>query len=140
MTVRYKLAVADDHALVRRGIIETLEEEADFVVVGEAADAAGAMGIARDLAPDLIFLDVNMPGGGIEAAIAIHAAMPAIVIAMFSFRLDLAIVKAALDAGASGYIVKGISGSELNDVARRLLAGEAYIDPEVSRRLALEQA
>lgn len=136
MSTKYKIAIVDDHALVRRGIAETLGDEPDFEVVGEGACARDAIAVAHEKQPDLIFLDVNMPGGGIEAASRIHAGHPGMKIAMFSFRQDLAIVKAAMAAGATGYVVKGISGPALVAVARRMLAGELCIDPELSKRLA----
>ena len=136
MSTRYKIAVVDDHALVRRGICETLEDEPDFNVVGEGACADDGVRITRETTPDLIFLDVNMPGGGIEAAGRVRAVAPAVKIAMFSFRQDLEIVKAAMAAGATGYVVKGISGPALVAVARRMLAGELCIDPELTKRLA----
>lgn len=136
---KFRLVVVDDHALVRQGIIETLEDDPDFEVVGQGASADDAVRVVNETKPDLIFLDVNMPGGGVAAASQIHAQNPDVLITMFSFRQDLAIVRACLAAGASGYIVKGITGCELNAVARRLLAGERWIEPELARRLALEK-
>lgn len=139
MTVRFRLAVVDDHALVRRGVVESLTDEAAFDVVGEGADATQALELARVHSPHLIYLDVNMPGGGgIAAATQIQLHAPQVKIAMFSFRQDLAIVRASLAAGARGYIVKGISGSEFVAITHRILAGETVIDPEIQRRLAVD--
>ena len=136
---KVRLVVVDDHALVRQGIIETLEDDPDFEVVGQGASAEDAVRVVNETKPDLIFLDVNMPGGGVAAASQIHTQNPDVLITMFSFRQDLAIVRACLAAGASGYIVKGITGCELIAVVRRLLAGEQWIEPELARRLALEK-
>ena len=136
--VKFKLAVVDDHPLVRQGLVENLHDDPLFEVVGQGGTADEGVDIARNLQPDLIFLDVNMPGGGVEAAARIHAEWPRTKIAMFSFRQDLAIVRASLAAGATGYVVKGISGPALNKAAHRLLAGETVIDAEVAKRLALD--
>ena len=138
MTAKYQLIVVDDHPLVRRGIVESLSEDEAFHIIGEGENADDAVDLAITLQPHLIFLDVNMPGGGgVAAATRIHADMPAIKIAMFSFRQDLVIVRASLTAGASGYIVKGVSGTELVAIAHRILAGETVICPEIARRLAV---
>lgn len=136
MIARYQLVVVDDHPLVRRGIVESLSEDAAFHIVGEGASADDAVDLTRALRPHLIFLDVNMPGGGVAAADRIHADVPSTKIAMFSFRQDLAIVRASLNAGASGYIVKGVSGTELIAVTHKILAGDTAICPEIARRLA----
>lgn len=139
MTVRFRLAVVDDHPLVRRGIMESLSDEPAFDVVGEGTDAGQALEIARVLSPHLIYLDVNMPGGGgILAATQIQMHAPQVITAMFSFRQDLAIVRASLSAGARGYIVKGVSGSEFVAITHRILSGETVIDAEVGRRLAID--
>ncbi|MFM9827369.1 MAG: response regulator transcription factor [Sphingomonas sp.] len=131
--------VVDDHPLVRRGIVESLSDDAAFHVAGEGGDTDAAVALSASLQPHLIFLDVNMPGGGgVVAAARIHAEMPHIKIAMFSFRQDLAIVRASLAAGASGYVVKGVSGSELITIAHRILGGEIVLCPEIAKRLALD--
>ena len=140
MAETYRLAVVDDHPLVRQGIAENLEDEVDFCVVAQGGSADDAVAIAHKDKPDLIFLDLNMPGGGLEAATRIKAEVPDVKVVMFSFRQDLAIVRSCLAAGARGYIVKGISGPDLNRVARCLLEGGTYIDPELVSRLALEKA
>lgn len=138
MSPRFRLVVIDDHPLVRRGIVESLSEDGAFDVTGEGGDADAAVSLSLSLQPHLIFLDVNMPGGGVVAASRIHADAPGVKIAMFSFRQDLAIVRASLAAGASGYVVKGVSGSDLITIAHRILAGETVICPEIARRLALD--
>jgi two-component system, NarL family, nitrate/nitrite response regulator NarL len=132
----HTIAIVDDHPLVRQGIAANFEDDDSFRVVAEGANADDAIRLAHDVKPDLIFLDVNMPGGGITAATRIHAECPDVKIAMFSFRQDLAIVKAALAAGARGYIVKGISGPGLIATAHRILAGELCVDPELTRRIS----
>ena len=125
----FKFIVVDDHPIVRRGLVESLRDEADFEVIAEGGSADDAVRLAETLVPDLIVLDVNMPGSGVEAARRICAAVPRVVILMFSFRQDIEIVQACQKAGAKGYIVKGASSAKLNGAIRQLLAGQTYIDP-----------
>jgi two-component system, NarL family, nitrate/nitrite response regulator NarL len=132
----YRLAVVDDHMLVREGMVDILSSEADFIVEAEGASSDDAIAIATSLHPDLICLDVNMPGGGVEAAARVRAAAPGVRIVMFSFRQDLDIVQACLAAGADGYVVKGVSGPELIGVLRKILGGQRHIDPKLAAALA----
>ena len=125
MTRRSRVIVVDDHPVVRRGICETFAEQADFQIVGEGASADDAIALARDKRPNLVLLDVTMPGGGIEAASRIARAHPETAILMLSIREDLMTVRAALRAGAHGYISKGVSGTDLINSARRVPGGGA---------------
>lgn len=138
MKTDFKVVVVDDHPLVRRGISETFAEEPGFKVVGEGASAAEAIALVAQKRPDLILLDVSMPGDGVEAAAAIAKAQPQTAIVMLSIREELATVRQALRAGALGYISKGISGPDLVHAARRILAGERYVSPELAARLIAE--
>jgi DNA-binding NarL/FixJ family response regulator len=138
MGKKSRVVVVDDHPVVRRGIVATLEEEANFEVVGVGASAQDAIDLVRDKRPDLVLLDVTMPGGGIEAAEAIAKSQPEISIIMLSVREDLATVRAALRAGAHGYISKGVDGGDLVASARRVLSGERYVTPELAARLISE--
>lgn len=135
MTKKSRVLVVDDHPVVRRGIAATFSEEPDFEVVGEGASADDAVRLAQEKRPDLVLLDVTMPGGGIEAAAAIVKVRPETAILMLSIREDLATVRAALRAGAHGYISKGVAGDDLVVSARRVLAGERYVSPELGARL-----
>jgi two-component system, NarL family, nitrate/nitrite response regulator NarL len=135
MAKKIKLAVVDDHPVVRRGVVETFSEEADFDVVAEGGSAGDAIRIARDNRPDLMLLDVTLPGGGIEAVSKLRSTRPDMRVLMLSIREDLATVRSALKAGASGYISKGIDGDDLVDCARRVAAGESYVSPELAARL-----
>jgi two-component system nitrate/nitrite response regulator NarL len=134
-----KVIVVDDHPVVRRGIFETFAEEPDFEVIGEGASAEDAISLAREKRPDLIVLDVTMPGGGVEAAVEIRKVDPDIAILMLSIREDLATVRAALRAGARGYVTKGVDGSDLVASARRMLAGERFVSSELAARLIAEE-
>jgi two-component system, NarL family, nitrate/nitrite response regulator NarL len=140
MSKKTRVVVVDDHPVVRRGISATFAEEADFEVVGEGACADDAINLARDKRADLILLDVTMPGGGVEAAAAISGNHPEAAIIMLSIREDLATVRAALRAGAHGYISKGVAGDDLVASARRVMAGERYVSPELAARLISEDA
>ncbi len=131
----FTIAVVDDHQLVREGMTEILAAEADFRISAEGASADDAVRIAGRQHPDLVCLDVNMPGGGVAAAARIRAAALDIKILMFSFRQDLDIVQACLAAGADGYVVKGVSGPELVSVVRKILGGERHIDPKLAAML-----
>ena len=97
---KIRIVIVDDHPVVRRGVSETFAEAEGFDVVGEGGSAADAIALARDRRPDLIVLDVNLPGGGAEAVAHIHELRPQAVIMMLSVREDLATVRAALKAGA----------------------------------------
>lgn len=140
MTQRFRIAVVDDHPMIRRGLAETFEEEPGFEIVGDGGSAADAIQIARELRPDLITLDVNMPGGGVEAVAGIIAVHPGALLLMVSIREDMAIVKAALEVGARGYVSKGITGSDLILVARKILSGQRYVSPELASRLLAADA
>ncbi len=130
-----RVAVIDDHPIVRRGVSETFAEETDFEVVGQGGSADDAIRIAGECQPDLFVLDVTMPGGGIEAAAQIRRSNPSSVVLMLSIREDLATVRAALKAGARGFISKGVDGSDLVASARRVMAGERHVSPELAARL-----
>lgn len=140
MAKKFKVVIVDDHPVVRRGIAETFSEEADFEVVGQGASSEEAVALARAKRPDLILLDVTMPGDGIEAAATIAKVMPSTAIAMLSIREDLKTVRNALRAGAHGYITKGVSASDLINSSRRILGGERYVSPELAARLITEDA
>ena len=138
MPRKTRVVVVDDHPVVRRGICSTFSEEIDFDVVGEGGSAEQAVTLVRDKHPDLILLDVTMPGGGIEAARDIVQSRPETVILMLSVCEDLATVRSALRAGANGYVSKGVGGDDLLGSARRVMAGERYVSPELAARLISE--
>jgi len=129
--VSYRMAVIDDHVLLREGLVEVLAAEPDFEVVGVGGSADDACAIAQGGQLDLIFLDVNMPGTGVLAAARIRAVLPRLPMIFLSFRQDLDVVQACLAEGANGYVVKGVSGPELVGIARKVLAGERHLDPKL---------
>ena len=102
-----RVVVADDHPLFRAGVVSSLREVPGLDVIGEAGDAAGALALAREHLPDVVVLDVAMPGGGLNAARDITAACPATRVVMLTVSEDEDDILAAMKAGASGYILKG---------------------------------
>jgi DNA-binding NarL/FixJ family response regulator len=139
MTVR--LALADDQALVRAGFRALLENTPDIDVVGEAADGRAAVDLALRTTPDVVLMDVRMPGlDGIEATreICAHPALGSTrVIMLTTFEID-EYVFAALRVGASGFLLKDVEPDDLRSAVRVVAAGEALLSPSVTRRLIAE--
>jgi two-component system nitrate/nitrite response regulator NarL len=135
MSEKIRIAVIDDHPMLRAGVTHTLKAEPDFEVVGEGASASDALRIARDELPDIVLLDVSLPGGGIEAAQAIASACPVVKVVMLTVLQNEESVSAALQAGARGYILKGISGPDFVRTVRDIDRGENYVSPGLAARL-----
>jgi two-component system, NarL family, nitrate/nitrite response regulator NarL len=135
MSEKIRIAVIDDHPMLRAGVTHTLMAEPDFAVVGEGGSASDAIRIARDELPDIILLDVNMPGGGIEAVQAIASVCPVVKVVILTVLQNEETVSAALQAGARGYILKGISGPDFVRAVRNIDRGEHYVSPTLATRL-----
>lgn len=131
-----RIVVADDQHLVRTGFTLILDGEADLQVVGGAADGDEAVALCRDLQPDVVLMDVRMPGkDGIAATREILALpVPPRVLMLTTFDLD-EYVFAALDAGASGFLLKDVKAAALADAVRTIHAGDSLLAPSVTRRL-----
>ena len=128
-----RVAVADDHPLFRAGRRHVPAGRApDIEIVGEAVDAPSALALARAELPDVIVLDIAMPGGGLTAAGQIASACPATRIVMLTVSEDEDDLLAAVKAGASGYVLKGAGARELADVIRSVIAGEVYVPPALA--------
>ncbi|MGY1914491.1 response regulator [Blastococcus sp. SYSU DS0973] len=121
-----RVLLADDHAPTRAIVREALEEQ-EFEVVADVGDATAAVAGARELRPDVVVLDIHMPGGGITAAGAISSAMPDTPIVMLTASEDDRDLFAALRAGASGYLVKGMDPARIGPALRSALAGETIL-------------
>ena len=135
MTVR--VVIADDQALVRSGFRVLLEQEPDITVVGEAADGAEAVAAATALAPDVILMDIRMPGmDGITATAAVAALPPPAprVLILTTFDLDEYVYE-ALRAGAAGFLLKDATAADLAAAVRVVATGEALLAPSITRRL-----
>jgi len=135
MSEPVRVLVVDDQALVRHGFTVILGAEPDIVVVGDAADGAQAIDAAVALQPDVVLMDVRMPGlDGITATTAICARTAARVLILTTYDLDEHVYD-ALRAGASGFLLKTMRGRDLADAVRVVAAGEAMLAPTVTRRL-----
>jgi len=133
-----RVLIVDDHALVRAGIALLVGHQDDMEPVGQAGTAAEAIKLACDLTPDIILLDVTMPGGGgLECLPKLLAAAPDARVLMLSMHEDPNYVRAALGAGASGYVLKDAAYEELVDAIRKVAAGHAYVAPALGARLAV---
>jgi DNA-binding NarL/FixJ family response regulator len=126
------VAVADDHPMFRAGVVMSLGQEEGIEIVGEAGDATTALELARRELPDVMLLDIAMPGGGHQAARWIAAACPATRIVMLTVSEDEDDLLEAMKAGASGYVLKGAGASELAAVIRSVHAGEVYVAPALA--------
>lgn len=132
------LVIIDDHPLFREGVANTLHADPDIALVGEGTTADDAVRLAGDLLPDLILLDITIPGGGHRAAQLIAAAYPVIKIVMLTASEDEDDILAALKAGARGYILKGVSARELIRIIHAVAAGEGYVPPSLAASLLAE--
>ena len=131
-----RVLLADDQQLVREGFARLLRDVDDMEVVGEAADGAAAIDLARATRPDVVLMDVRMPGtDGVEATRAITAELPAVrVLVLTTFDLDEA-VHGALGAGASGFLLKDVPVDQLVHAIRIVASGDSVLAPSVTRRL-----
>jgi DNA-binding NarL/FixJ family response regulator len=142
MPPQVRLVVADDQQVVRAGFASLLETQPDFTVVGTASDGADAVRICRELRPDVVVMDVRMPGvDGIEATrqLAISGADGPRILILTTFDLD-EYVYDALRAGASGFLLKDVTAEQLFDAVRVIAAGDALLAPAITRRLIGEFA
>ena len=133
---RIKILVADDHAVVREGTRQILEQEPDLKVVAEAADGEEAVRLAGSSKPDVAIIDIAMPRvDGIEATRQIKALYPAISVLIFTAYDDDQFVFSLLEAGAAGYLLKSVRGHELIDAVRAVYAGESVLHPAIARKV-----
>ena len=131
-----RVLLVDDHAIVREGLRALLEEEGGFAVAGEAADGERAVAAARELAPDVVLMDLLMPGvDGLEALRRIRAADPEARVLVLTSAQDDRAVREAIDAGAVGFLFKDVSRRDLVRAVRDAAAGRPTLHPEAQRVL-----
>lgn len=135
MTDVARIAVIDDHALYRAGIRQAVDAAVDLEIVAEGSDADDALQIAETNQQDMMLLDINMPGGGINAARAIASTHPGTKIVFLTNSDCQADVSAVMQLGARGYIVKGIGGNELVEILRLVHSGESYVTPSLGAQV-----
>lgn len=132
------VAIVDDHPLFREGVAHTLGAQRDIEIVGEGESATDAVRIAAERIPDVMLLDVSMPGGGLSAVREIAAAFPVIKLVMLTVSEDEDDVTAALRAGAKAYVLKGVAARELVRIMRAVASGEVYVTPTLAASLLFE--
>lgn len=133
---RIRILIADDHAVVRKGLVMVLRLEPDFEVVGEAENGLRAVELSQQLQPDLILLDLVMPGlDGRGAALALKKALPGVQILLLTgVELDEGVLD-MLAEGIAGYVPKDIEPAELAQAIRAVARGQAYLHPIMTRRV-----
>ncbi|MER8097756.1 response regulator transcription factor [Streptomyces goshikiensis] len=140
MSTPIKVMIADDQMMVRQGFTVLLNAQPDIEVVGQAVDGADAVAKVSELAPDVVLMDIRMPGmGGIEATAVITGdpAGAVKVLVLTTFDLDEYVYE-ALRAGASGFLLKDASADQLAEAVRVVAAGEALLSPNITKRLITE--
>ena len=131
-----RVVLVDDHPVVRRGLRALLDSLVDIEVVGEAADGAAAVREVQLTDPDVVLMDVQMPGmDGIEATRRIRVACPDVAVLILTMYDDDATVFTAMQAGARGYLLKGAEQEEIARALRAVVAGEAIFGPGVAARV-----
>ena len=141
MTEPIRVALCDDHGVVRSGLRHILDDEPDIVVVGDAGNAEDAVAVARAERPDVFVMDLGLPGtGGITATRQVREASPSTVVLILTVHDDVGYLRKAFDAGASGYLVKEAADVELVQAVRTVAAGGQYVHPSLGAALLAPEA
>src|SRR5512143_2182489 len=131
-----KILLVDDHGVLRAGLRALLGSEKDMQVVGEAGSSAEALRLASELAPDVVLMDISLPDeSGIETTLRLKARQPRMRILILTIHEDEGLLRAAIQNGASGYILKRAVASELVNAIHSVFAGDLYIHPAMTRAL-----
>ncbi|MCA9945725.1 MAG: response regulator transcription factor [Anaerolineales bacterium] len=134
-----RILIADDHPLFREGVAQSLASEPGFTVVGQAGSGEEAFSLVGNLLPDVLLLDVTMPGdGGIVTAGKVATAWPVVRIMMLTVSEDQDTLMAALKAGARGYVLKGVTARDLSNAVRVVAGGDIYISPALAGGILFE--
>lgn len=136
MSESISVLVVDDHPLFRQGVVHSLGSAADLAVIGEASSGEQALKLAREQLPDVVLLDISMPGwDGLVTAEKISMACPASAIVMLTVSEDKDKLLAAFKAGARAYVLKGVSAQELAQVIRSAARGDVYVSPSLAAEM-----
>ena len=131
-----RILIADDHEVVRIGLASLLDAQEGFSVVGGAASGREAVQLARQLRPDVVVMDIRMPdGSGVDACRAITKELAGMPVIMLTSHADSEALFDAIDAGASGYVLKRVGSTDLVDAVRTIAAGGSLLDPAVTSRV-----
>jgi DNA-binding NarL/FixJ family response regulator len=136
--VKVGVLLVDDHAVVREGYLRLLERQGDIEVVGEAGDAATAYALFCRLEPQIVVMDITLPGtSGIEAMRRMLSHHPGARVLMFSMHEEVIFARRALEAGAFGYVSKSSAPTVLVQAIHAVASGQKYLSPEIAQKLAL---
>ena len=136
MTDSIRVLVVDDHPMFRQGVVHSLGTEPGLRIVGEASSGEEALTLARELLPDVVLLDISMPGwGGLVTVEKITTACPATRIVMLTSAENKDKLLVAFKAGARAYVLKGVGARELAVVLRSVVAGEVYVSPSLASEM-----
>jgi len=131
-----RILIADDHAVLRAGLRALLSNEPDLEIVAEASDGDETVRVARETQPDVVLMDISMPGrGGIEATLRLMELHPAVRVLILTMHEDKTLLHAAMQAGAAGYILKRALESELLNAIHAVARGDLYVHPAMTRAL-----
>ena len=135
-TNKIGVILADDHPLMRQALRNVLEKQADFEIVAEADDGEEAVSLAAELVPDVVIMDISMPKlNGIEATRQIKAKNPEIIVLALTVHDDSEHILGILEAGATGYLTKGVFGNQVIQAIRSTVSGEAILSSQISQQI-----
>ena len=135
MNERTSVVIVDDHALFRVGVVQTLNLDEDLEVVGEGGSTAEALDLVARHRPDIVLLDINMPGNGIEAARALLELDNAPKVMMLTVSEEDDDIMRALETGAVGYVLKGVKANDLIGAVKGVAAGESFVSPNLTLKI-----
>ena len=138
MTAPIRAVVVDDHPLFREGVTRSLEESGQFMISAQGGSADDAVRLVTEFNPDIVLLDLSMPGGGIQAAAQIAQRAPDVKVIVLNVSEANDDIMAALKAGAKGYVLKGVGSAALVEIMQGIANGESYVSPSLAARLLTE--
>ena len=133
-----RLAIVDDHPVLLDGLCATFSAHGDFDIVGQGADYDDALRVAEEQTPDIMLVDIGMPGGGMRAAKDIAAGFPAIKVVILTASEEADDVITALRSGVQGYVLKSNSGAELIGIVKKLSDGQPYVPPKLAGKMLVD--